>query len=99
MTQLPPVDSVYFDAEYETMPRDRLRELQLELLVAQHPYACEHSALVRSTWDDAGITPRDVRTRDDCYEKVPFVSKDAIRHFRDERGDPYGGQLCVPESE
>jgi len=99
MTQLPQVDSVYFDADYETMPRDRLRELELEMLLAQLPYAYEHSPLIRSTWEDAKITPRDVRTLDDFYEKVPFVSKDAIRHFRDERGDPYGGQLCVPESE
>ena len=40
--------------------------------------------------------PRDIRTLDDFRERVPFVDKDAVRRFRDERGDPFGGTLCVP---
>jgi len=32
-------------------------------------------------------------------EKVPFLDKDAVRRFRDERGDPYGGLLCVRPEE
>ena len=30
---------------------------------------------------------------------MPFIDKDAVRRFRDERGDPYGGLLCVDPSE
>jgi len=63
------------------------------------PYAYERSALVRETWDAAGVHPRDVRTMEDFTERVPFIDKDAIRHFRDRHGDPYGGLLCVPERE
>ncbi len=99
MTQLPPNESVYFDAEYETMPREQIAELQLELLLETIAYAYEHSPLIRETWQAAKVTPRDVATFDDFYEKVPFISKDAVRDFRDGRGDPYGGLLCVPTDE
>ena len=27
--------------------------------------------------------------------RVPFIDKDAIRRFRSEHNDPYGGLLCV----
>ena len=89
----------YFDAESETMPRDRIAAVQTEALLDLLPWVYERSPLVRSTWDEAGVTPRDVRTLDDFRERVPFVSKDAVRRFRDERGDPYGGLLCLPEHE
>ncbi len=94
MAELPPLDSPYWDTEYETMPRDRLRDLQLELLTETIAFAYEHSPLVRETWDAARLKPADVRTFDDFTEKVPFLDKDAQRRFRDERGDPYGGVLC-----
>jgi len=99
VTALPPVASVYFDAKWETMPRPQLEDAQLELLLDLLPYAYEHSALVRETWDTARVKPADVRSLDDFREKVPFIDKDAVRRFRDERGDPYGGLLCVEPSE
>lgn len=99
MTAIPPLDSRYWDEEYETMPRDRLRDLQLELLLETIAFAYERSALTREAWDAAGVTPRDVRTWDDFTEKVPFLDKDAQRRFRDERGDPFGGVLCRDPAE
>jgi len=99
MTALPPPDSVYFDEEWETMPRARLEEEQLALLLDLLPYVYERSPLVRATWDAARVKPGDVRSLDDFREKVPFIDKDAVRRFRDERGDPYGGLLCVEPSE
>jgi phenylacetate-CoA ligase len=99
VTALPPLDSVYFDAEWETMPRERIAEEQLALLLDLLPYVYEHSPLVRETWQAARVHPRDVRTLDDFRERVPFIDKDAVRRFRDDRGDPYGGLLCVDPSE
>lgn len=99
MTQLPPVDSVYYDAEYETMPRDQLRDLQLELLLETIAFAYEHSPLIREVWSRQKLVPADVKSFDDFTEKVPFISKDTVREFRDERGDPYGGLLCLPTNE
>ena len=88
------------DAEIETMPRAELEALQLEaLLLEMLPHAYEHSALIRETWDDAGVHPARHPSLDDFREQAPFVDKDAVRRFRDERGDPYGGLLCVPPDE
>src|SRR5258708_34790785 len=77
------------------MPRARLEELQLERLLELLPLAYERAPLIRETWDDAGVHPRDIRTLDDFREGVPFIDKEMVRRFRDDRGDPYGGLLCV----
>jgi phenylacetate-CoA ligase len=95
MTSIPPVESVYYDAEVETMPRARLEELQLERLLALLPLAYERAPLIREAWDAAGVHPRDIRTLDDFRERVPFIDKDEVRRFRNDRRDPYGGLLCV----
>jgi len=96
---MPDAGSVYYDPVIETMPRAELEALQLERLLETIELAYDRSALVRETWDAAGVRPRDVRTLDDFRARVPFVDKDAVRRFRDERGDPYGGLLCVDPSE
>src|SRR6266576_2685457 len=62
---LPPVDQTYYAPEIETMPRADLEALQLERLLETLPHAYENSALLRTTWDAAGVHPRDVRTLDD----------------------------------
>src|SRR5207302_8206159 len=91
--------SRYFEPVVETMPRDRLRDLQEERLLATVAHAYANSGLVREVWDDARVTPRDVRGIDDFLERAPFIDKDRIRAYRDRHRDPYGGILCVPESE
>jgi phenylacetate-CoA ligase len=96
---LPPSDSQYYAPEIETMPRGQLEDMQWERLHALLPHAYEHAALIRKTWEEAGVHPRDVNSLDDFRERVPFLDKDAVRRFRDEHGDPYGGLLCVPPSE
>ncbi|MGQ0823707.1 MAG: phenylacetate--CoA ligase family protein [Actinomycetota bacterium] len=91
---LPPAAARYFDEEYETMPRPNIEALQEELLLEMVPHAYEHAPLIRETWDDAGVHPRDVKSLDDFRECVPFIDKGALRRFRDERGDPFGG-VCT----
>jgi phenylacetate-CoA ligase len=93
------VSDRYLQPELETMSRADLEALQEAKLLDLLPYAYERSALIRSTWDEAGVHPRDVKSLDDYRERAPFISKDAIRVFRDERGDPYGGLLCFEEAE
>src|SRR5581483_7233402 len=96
---LPPVDQEYYAPEIETMPRGDLEALQLERLRAVIEHAYEHAPLVRETWDAARVHPRDIRTLDDFRERVPCIDKDMLRRFRDDRGDPFGGVLCVPPPE
>jgi phenylacetate-CoA ligase len=87
----------YWQPEAETLPRDRIDALQEEKLLGDLlPWAYDRCALIREAWDGAGVTPADVRTMDDFRNTVPFVDKDGIRRFRDERGDPYGGVLGLP---
>ncbi len=95
MTESRASDSVYFDAAIETMPRGELEALQFDRLLEVLPIAYERAPLIQLTWQAAGVHPRDIRTLDDFRERVPFIDKDTVRSFRDERGDPYGGLLCV----
>jgi phenylacetate-CoA ligase len=86
----------YFSPEIETMPRSEIAALREERLLGDLlPWAYQRSALIRETWDAAGITADDVQSMDDFREKVPFIDKDAIRAFRDRHRDPYGGMLCL----
>lgn len=89
----------YLEPDLETIDRADLERLQEDKLLDLLPYVYERSPLIRATWDAHGVHPRDVRTLDDFRERVPFIDKDAIRRFRDDHGDPYGGLLCLPEDE
>ena len=95
MVGVPEADARYFDASRETMERAAIEELQLELLLDTIEFAYERGPLVREAWDAVSLKPADVRTLDDFRDKVPMLSKDAVRRFRDERGDPFGGQVCA----
>lgn len=96
---LPAVDAKFYDETRETMPRAQLHALQESLLLELLPHAFEHSPLIRQTWTEAGVHPRDVRSLDDFVERAPFIDKDALRRFRDERGDPFGGICTLPPAE
>ena len=89
----------YFEPELETMPRHELEALQEERVLDLLPWAYERSGLYRETWDAAGVHPRDVRSMKDFGERIPFISKEAIRSYRDRHGDPFGGILCVEPEE
>jgi phenylacetate-CoA ligase len=84
-------DLDYFDPSLETLPRDALRRLQEQRLLAMLPTIYERSALIRATWDAAGVTPSDIRSLDDYLAKAPFIDKDMIRAHRDAHDDPCGG--------
>jgi phenylacetate-CoA ligase len=88
-------DDRYLEPEIETMSRSDLDAFQEERILELVPYVYDRSALVRKTWDEVGLKPSDINSLDDYRERVPFVTKDDIRRFRDEYSDPLGGTLCV----
>ena len=88
-------DYRYFEPEIETMPRAGLAALQEERILELVPYVYERSPLVRKTWEEARVKPADISSLADFTERVPFITKDDIRRFRDEAGDPFGGLLCT----
>jgi phenylacetate-CoA ligase len=90
--------TTFFDAA-EAMSRKELGQLQEDRLLEQVPYVYERSALFRSAWEDAAVTPKDISSLDDFRARAPFVDKDTIRRFRSRTADPFGGLLCVPPAE
>ena len=93
------LDDRFFEPEIETMPRTSLLALQEERILELVPYVYERSPLVRKTWEKAKVKPGDIRSLSDFSERVPFITKDDIRRFRDQAGDPFGGLLCTNYSE
>ena len=80
--------SPFLHPELETMPREELRQLQLERLqkTVRH---CMNAPFYRERFAELGITPEDIKTLDDV-RKLPFTTKDDLReHY------PFG-LACVP---
>jgi len=92
-------ENPYFEPEIETMPREEIEARQFPALkkVIENAYAS--AGLVRKKWDAAGVKPSDINSLSDFTRLVPFITKDDIRDYRAETGDPFGGILCVPTSE
>ena len=80
----------YFNAEIETMPREKLSRLQLSRLVRMVDYCINNVPFYREKLKSAGVTSsEDIRTLEDI-QKLPFTTKDDLReNFPD-------GLLAVP---
>src|SRR3954447_21610990 len=85
----------YWEPDIECMPRGDLDALQAKKLLEVVAWAYERAPLVRDAWERAGVHPDDVDSLAAFRELVPFIDKDSMRHFRDERRDPYGGMLAI----
>ena len=68
----------YLHAEIETMPRERLAQLQLERLRATVANAYENVPLHRRRLEAAGLRPADLRSLDDVA-RLPFTVKTDLR--------------------
>ena len=82
----------YFQPEIETMPAEKLRELQSEKLIKQVKHVYEHVPYYRELMDKKGVKPEDIRGIDDL-KKLPFIEKSDLRETY-----PYG-MLAVPTDE
>ncbi len=74
----------YFQPEIETMPREQLKALQDERLVAQVKHVWENVPYYRKKMEEKGLTPDDIKGTEDLY-KLPFLSKADLREAY-----PYG---------
>jgi phenylacetate-CoA ligase len=88
----------YWSPVLETLPREKLRELQLKKFKSIFRWAFENSKFHRSIYDKAGIIPSDVRTYEDIH-RVPKVEKSMMRSIQCKDPYPYGDALCVPLEE
>ena len=82
----------YFQPEIETMPAEKIRELQSEKLIKQVKHVYEHVPYYRDLMDKKGVSPEDIHGIGDLY-KLPFIEKSDLRETY-----PYG-MLAVPLDE
>lgn len=81
-----------YNIEAETMPVEKLRELQSKRLADTVRRVYENVPFYRKKFDDAGISPSDIRTIEDI-SKLPFTVKQDLRD-----NYPYG-LFAVPMEE
>jgi phenylacetate-coenzyme A ligase PaaK-like adenylate-forming protein len=81
------------------MSRTDLQRLQESRLMHMLDFACARAPLVKKTWKDHGLLPRDIKSLDNCFSKAPLISKDSVRAFRDAHGDLYGGLYGVSKAD
>ena len=68
----------YFQKEMETMPRERMQQLQSERLVEQVRHVYDRVKFYRERMDAADIKPEDIHGIEDLH-KLPFIEKDDLR--------------------
>lgn len=78
-----------WNQRYETMPREELQQVQLERLQAIVNRAYENVAFYKRVFDQAGISPEDIRSLDDLA-RLPFTTREDLRD-----GYPYDA-FAVP---
>jgi phenylacetate-CoA ligase len=88
----------YWNPFLETLPQEKLHELQLKKFRKMFQWAYDHSKFHRSLYDKAGIKPDDIRSFDDI-RGVPTVEKSMMRDIQRKDPFPYGDALCVPIEE
>jgi phenylacetate-CoA ligase len=87
----------HWEPEFEGMPRDRLRSLQLRLFKEELDRVFHGNSFYQSLYRSAGFNPDDVQSLDDLW-KVPVVRKDQF--LADSQAHPpYGSRLQVPINE
>ncbi len=83
---------MYYQPDIETMPREQLRELQLERMKQSVRHAYDTAAFAQQSVTEAGVVPADLQTLEDL-ERLPFVVKQDMR-------DAYPfGLFAVPQKD
>jgi len=85
----------YWNPILETLPREKLAELQLKKFKRIFSWAYEHSKFHHKLYAEAGIEPGDIRTFEDI-RKIPKVEKSMMRAIQGKEPYPYGDMLAVP---
>ncbi len=80
----------FFQQEIETLPKHKLKTLQLERLQSIVQRAYGQNKFYRSLYDEAGVKPCDIQSLEDI-QKLPFLEKKTVRVAY-----PYGMALVEP---
>jgi phenylacetate-CoA ligase len=85
---------IYWNPVLETLPQEKIRNLQLKKFKNIFAWAYDRSKFHRSLYEKAGIKPEDIRSFDDI-RRVPKVEKSMMRDIQKKDPYPYGDALCV----
>jgi phenylacetate-CoA ligase len=88
-------DPPFWNPILESLPIEKVRQLQLKKFKSIFRWAYEHSKFHRKIYDDAGINPGDIHAFDDI-RRVPTLEKSMMRDIQRKAPFPYGHALCVP---
>ncbi|MCS7280606.1 MAG: phenylacetate--CoA ligase family protein [Desulfobacterota bacterium] len=88
-------DSIYWNPILETMPKEKLRELQIKKFKRIFEWAYNNSPFYRRLYKEAGIEPEDIKSYEDI-KKVPKIDKGMLRDVQTREPFPYGDILAVP---
>ena len=88
----------FWNPVLETLPQERIRNLQLKKFRRIFAWAYEKSSFHSSLYKRAGIKPEDIRSFDDI-RNIPTVEKSMMRDIQRKDPFPYGDALCVPLDE
>lgn len=91
-------EPIFWNPVLETLPQEKIRNLQLKKFKRIFGWAYDHSKFHRSLYEKAGITPTDIRSFEDI-RYVPKVEKAMMREIQQRDPFPYGDALCVPLQE
>ena len=69
---------MFFQKDIETMPRQKIEELQLERLKHLVKYCMDNVPFYNKRLTEAGVTPEKIKTLDDI-RYIPYTTKDDIR--------------------
>ena len=88
----------FWNPALETLPPEKIKQLQLSKFKKIFRWTYEHSTFHRRLYDNAGIKPQDIQTFEDI-QRVPKVEKSMMRDIQRKEPFPYGEALCVPLDE
>lgn len=90
-----PREQRFFNSSIERLSREDLEEYQFRKLKAQLEYVYATNSFHREKWERAGVTPDDIKTREDFRVRIPCSDKQ--EHVADQaEHPPYGRRLGVP---
>ncbi len=88
-------EKIYWNPVLETLPREKLEQLQLYKFKRIFKWAYENSKFHRKLYVQHGMEPGDISCLDDI-KKIPKVEKSMMRQIQNKDPFPYGDALCVP---
>jgi phenylacetate-CoA ligase len=88
------MDRRYWNEEMETLSEKKLNKIESRILVKQIRYIYDNSPFYQKKFQEAGVKPGDIRSREDII-KLPFTTKDDLRVTQSEDGG-LGGHQCAP---